>query len=236
MTAEEKILFEIINQFHDRFGKHAILRGGMVLRILGCERYTNDVDYVFVPYASKKDIEEDVLDALNALPNVSLEHSMNSKCLRVKVLRDKIAVQVEIKTAMDESIIVLSTKYLAEQMGLPPRILPVMDLSLALSDKMAAWNERRLPRDLYDVFFFMRMGIRPNPERLEKRLRKPQYSKLVKAPDHFQGTGLEAFYAFLRDRVNQLDEADFLQPLADILPEDELPGLLLRLRAEVAKL
>ncbi|MCC5848647.1 MAG: nucleotidyl transferase AbiEii/AbiGii toxin family protein [Verrucomicrobia bacterium] len=236
MTAEEKLLFEIINRLHDRFGKHAILRGGMVLRILGCERYTNDVDYVFVPYASKKDIVEDVLAALRTLSGVTLDHSMNSKCLRIKVFQAKTAVQVEIKTAMDESVIVLSTKYLAEQMGLPPRLLPVVDLSLALADKLAAWNERRLPRDLYDVFFFLRMGIRPDPARLEKRLLKPQYSKLVKDNDRFHGAVLEAFYSFLREKIMRLDEDDFLQSLADILPSDELPGLLLRLRAEVAKL
>lgn len=236
MTPEEQMLFEIINRFQERFGKHAILRGGMVLRILGCERFTNDVDYVFVPYASKKDILEDVLATLNAMPGISLEHSMNSKCLRIKIRRQNISVQVEIKTAMEETIMVLSTKYLAEQMGLPPRLLPVVDLSIALSDKLAAWNERRLPRDLYDVCFFLRMGIRPNPDRLEKRLRKPQYSRLVKPTDYFQGKELEEFYSFLRDTVHRLNEEDFLQPLADILPADEVPGLLIRLRAEVAKL
>jgi len=34
----------------------------------------------------------------------------------------------------------------------------------------------------------------------------------------------------------RLEEYDFLRSLADILPDDELPGLFLRLRAEVAKL
>ncbi len=236
MTAEEKLLFEIINRLHDRFGKNAILRGGMVLRILGCERYTNDVDYVFVPYASKKEILEDVLAALRTLPGVRLDHSMNSKCLRIKIFQAKTAVQVEIKTAMSESVIVLSTKHLAEQMGLPPRLLPVVDLSLALADKLAAWNERRLPRDLYDVFFFLRMGIRPDPVRLEKRLMKPQTSKLLKEADRFHGTDLEGFYSFLREKIMRIDESAFQRSLADILPNEELPGLLLRLRAEVAKL
>ncbi|MCC5844255.1 MAG: nucleotidyl transferase AbiEii/AbiGii toxin family protein [Verrucomicrobia bacterium] len=208
----------------------------MVLRILGCERYTNDVDYVFVPYTSKMDIVEDVLAALQAIPGIILNHSMNSKCLRIKVFQGKTAVQVEIKTAMAESVIVLSTKYLAEQMGLPPRLLPVVDLSLALADKLAAWNERRLPRDLYDVFFFLRMGIRPDSDRLEKRLLKPQYSKLVKDNDRFHGSDPQTFYPFLREKIMLLDENDFLTSLADILPNDELQGLFLRLRAEVAKL
>lgn len=160
MTNEEKLLFEIIDCFQKHFGKRAILRGGMVLRILGCERFTNDADYTFVPYKSKNEIVDDVLASLQTLPGVSLEHSMNSKCLRVKIRRDPVAVQVEIKVAKEETVMVLSNKRLADEMGMPARLLPVVDLSIALADKLAAWNERRLPRDLYDIHFFLRMGVR----------------------------------------------------------------------------
>jgi hypothetical protein len=55
MNEVEQLLVEVMDVIARRFDKRAVLRGGMVLRVLGCERMTNDVDYVFVPYASKKD-------------------------------------------------------------------------------------------------------------------------------------------------------------------------------------
>lgn len=236
MTEEEKLLFEIIDCFQEHFGKRAILRGGMVLRLLGCERFTNDADYTFVPHKSKKEVVDEVLKALKTLPGVSLQHSLNSKCLRIKLQRESIAVQVEIKVAEKETVMVVSNKPLADQMGLPARLLPVVDLSVALADKLAAWNERRLPRDLYDIHFFLRMGIRPNPDRLEKRLIKPQYSRLVKKDAYFTGRSIEEFYSFLREAVQRIPEDEIVGPLADSLPAEELAGLVWRIRAELAKL
>lgn len=56
MRNEDALLARVMDLFARRFDKHAVLRGGMALRILGCERLTNDVDYFFVPYRSKKQI------------------------------------------------------------------------------------------------------------------------------------------------------------------------------------
>ena len=51
----------------------------MVLRILGSPRFTNDLDYVFVPYASKKDIVAEVVECLKTLPGAKISHSLNSQ-------------------------------------------------------------------------------------------------------------------------------------------------------------
>jgi predicted nucleotidyltransferase component of viral defense system len=48
----------IINQLADKFGNHAILKGGMELRLFDCPRYTNDLDYIFIPFASKNEISK----------------------------------------------------------------------------------------------------------------------------------------------------------------------------------
>jgi hypothetical protein len=56
MEEQQRLLAEVLDLFARRFDKHAVLRGGMVLRIPGCEQLTNDLDYVFVPYRSKKDV------------------------------------------------------------------------------------------------------------------------------------------------------------------------------------
>ncbi len=47
---EQELLARVLDLITQKFDKKAILRGGMVLRILGSPRYTNDLDYLFVPY------------------------------------------------------------------------------------------------------------------------------------------------------------------------------------------
>lgn len=101
---------------------------------------------------------------------------------------------------------------------------------------MAAWNERRLIRDVYDIWFYLKMGIRPDMPILEKRLIKPSYSKLVRPRNHFGGSDGSDFYVFLNERVRQLTDAEIAESLSDYLPPSELPGLAMRFRAEIAKL
>ena len=65
-TVEELMLF-IINLFGEHFPQSAILKGGMALRLLDCPRFTNDLDYVFIPYKSKNDIVDDVCKLLDSV-------------------------------------------------------------------------------------------------------------------------------------------------------------------------
>jgi predicted nucleotidyltransferase component of viral defense system len=236
MNKQEALLTRIMDVLAERFNKHAVLRGGMVLRLLGCERLTNDLDYVFVPYHSKKDIVDDVVATLRKMEGVKVSHSLNSKCLRVVVSQEGVSAQIEIKTMMEVATQILSTKALASQYGFPVRLVPVMDYAVALANKMAAWNERRLLRDIYDIWFFLKMGVRPDADTLQSRLGDPAYSRLIKKSDHFQGRNVHDFYAFLNGTVQKLAEADVLKELSDYLPPSELPGLDMRIRAEIAKL
>lgn len=51
MVEKEKALIaRVLDLFAQHFANRAVLRGGMVLRILGSPRFKNDLDYVFVPY------------------------------------------------------------------------------------------------------------------------------------------------------------------------------------------
>lgn len=236
MNTQEALLTRIIDVFAERFNKHAVLRGGMVLRLLGCERLTNDLDYVFVPYNSKKDIVDDVVATLRKIEGVEVSHSLNSKCLRVVVSKEGVFAQIEIKTMMDVATQILSTKELASQYGFPVRLVPVMDYAVALANKMAAWNERRLIRDLYDIWFFLKMGVRPDVATLQGRLDAPSYSRLVKKEERFHSASVADFFAFLNGTVQKLTEQEISEALSDYLPPSELPGLNMRFRAEMAKL
>ncbi len=236
MNPTEALLVEVMDVIAERFNKHAVLRGGMVLRVLGCERMTNDLDYVFVPFASKKDIVDDLLLALRGIEDATVTYTLNSKCLRIVLTRQDVAVQIEVKTALDIPRSVVSNRELARLYGWPPRLVAVLDYPVALADKMAAWNERRLVRDVYDIWFYLRMGVWPDEKTLKKRLAKPDYSRLVSKADYFKGETAADFYAFLREVAIGLNDEDIEAELSDYLPPEEMAGLAMRFRAELAKL
>ncbi len=236
MMKQEEMLARVMDLFARKFDRRAVLRGGMGLRILGCERMTNDLDYVFIPYMSKKDIVGDIISALGELEGAKIGYSLNSKCLRVILDMDGTTIQIEAKVAMDVPVQVVSNKELALKFNLQPRLIPVVEYSVALANKLAAWNERRLIRDVYDIWFYLTMGLKPDIKTLEDRLKKPSYSKLVLKNDYFKGAGVGEFYDFLRMKIQDLTDKDIEDSLGDYLRKEDIAGLSLKFRAELAKL
>ena len=233
---EQALLAKVLDMFADRFDKHAVLRGGMVLRILGSSRLTNDLDYVFVPYKSRKDIVDDIIDCLKSIQGAELSYSLNSKCLRVVLSLDGTKVQIEAKVAMNVKTSTISTGQFSPQFNLPKRIIHIVDYSTALANKMAAWNERRLIRDIYDIWFFLQMNIKPDEAILAGRLKKPAYSRLINPDDYFSGNRCAEFYEFVRKKVSLLSDKDVEKELADYLEPEEIAGLLMHFRAALVKL
>lgn len=233
---EQQLLAQVLDLFAQKFDKRAILHGGMVLRVLGSQRYTNDLDYIFVPYKSKKDIVEDIVTCLHSIPGAGISYSINSKCLRVVLSVNKTTIQIEAKVAMDAQTTTTSTRLFSSQFNLPPRIIHVVDTRVALANKMAAWNERRLIRDIYDIWFLLQMNALPDKTTLTKRLTRPVYSALVKKKDYFPGQTCDEFYDFIRTEVAILSDKQIRNELADYLPPGETAGLSLLFRAALAKL
>jgi len=236
VVEQERLIARVLDLFAQRFPRRAVLRGGMVMRVLGSPRFTNDLDYLFFPYRSKKDIVEEVVSCLKRIEAASVSYSLNSKCLRVVVTVGDATVQVEAKVALSVRTAKASTRLVARAFGLPPRMVLVAEHSVSLANKLAAWNERRLMRDLYDVWFFLQMGVKPDEETLRERLRKPAYSRLVKPEKRFVGVSPADFYEFVREHVSRLTDADIADELADYLPADELPGLAMQLRSGFTRL
>lgn len=233
---EQRLLARVLDLFAQKFDRHAVLRGGMVLRILGSPRMTNDLDYVFVPYKSKKDLVTRLVSCLQAIEGAEISHSLNSKCLRIVLTVDETTIQVEAKAAMDVNTSTVSTRLFSTQFDLPQRVIHVVDYSVALADKMAAWNERRLIRDLYDIWFYLQMNVEPDRRVLEKRLRKPNYSTLVKQADYFTGRTPEEFFGFLRGNAAELSQEAVEQEMADYLRPEETAGFPALLRAALTRL
>ncbi len=233
---QQELMVKVMNLFAERFDKHAVLRGGMVLRVLGCDRLTNDLDYVFVPYKSKKDIVDAIITTLSEIDGAKIEHSLNSKCLRVILTVDDVSVQIESKVAIAVPTQVLSTKELSEEYNLPPRLISVLDYSAALAHKMAAWNERRLIRDVYDIWFYLRLGVAPDVEILRKRLEKCSYSKLVKREEYFEGDSVKEFHNFFFAYACRLTDRMIMDSLENYINRDDLAGISMKFRSEFMKL
>ena len=100
--SREHLLVFIMDRIAERLTIHAILKGGMALRLTNSPRSTNDLDYAFVPFKSKSDIVELVLDCLKDIPGITCKHQLNSKCLRVNIsTEDNIMVQVEANVMLE---------------------------------------------------------------------------------------------------------------------------------------
>ncbi|MCD4654731.1 nucleotidyl transferase AbiEii/AbiGii toxin family protein [bacterium] len=233
---EQELLARVLDIFAQKFDKKAVLRGGMVLRILGSPRLTNDLDYVFVPYKLKKDIITNIISCLELIKGAELDYSLNSKCLRFVLTVENTTIQIEATVAMKVDTSTVSTRLFSPQFNLPQRIIHVVDYPIALANKIAAWNERRLIRDLYDIWFFLQMYVEPDHATLEKRLRKPNYSRLIRPADHFTGRTCSEFYTFMRERVAMLSDETFDVELSDYLPSKEIVGLSAFIRSALVRL
>jgi len=231
----EALMVRLINLLADAFPSQAILRGGMVLRLLNCPRHTNDIDYVFVPYASKNDIAGPVLEALHKCKDFAVEHSMHSTCMRIIVSSGDMRVQIELNAALECRSQELSTAELARSHHLQGRIIRVMNLDSALSHKLAAWQERGLLRDLYDAYFLHEIiGVRPEPTVLKDRLGRLSYQRgKTKGPRSIKSG---EFAAILRVAAGHLTENSIRKELSALLDEVELPGLELKMRKAMMSL
>jgi predicted nucleotidyltransferase component of viral defense system len=234
-ATREGLFLWIMHRFAEEFEEHAVLKGGMALRLMDCPRQTVDIDYVFVPFRSKKEITDRVRRVLDEIDGADVDIRMHSKMLRAEVRVDAAAVLIEANVADDVPSIPMSTGAFAQSLGHPARVVRIMNPSAALSHKLAAWNERRLLRDLYDCFFLSeRVGAVPDDEVLNARLSRLE-SRLPALRGRRTMSRAE-LAAALRAAVASLSDGDFERALSGILPAEELPGLALRIRATVVKL
>ncbi len=225
----------IMHRFAEVFTDHAILKGGMALRLIDPPRSTTDIDYMFVPYVSKKDVREQIESVLLEIEDAELEVSLHSKIFRAEIRVDDASVQLEANVAMECSGIPMSTGGFARQLGQPARIVRIMSPDWALAHRLAAWNERRLLRDLYDCYFFVaRLGEMPAEDVLDSRLADVA-SSLPALARRRTMTRVE-LAAELRAEAADLSQGRLVAELGGVLPSEELAGLAPRMKAATAKI
>jgi len=109
----------------------------------------------------------------------------------------------------------------------------ITSYDVAMANKLAAWNERVLVRDLYDLYFYYAMvQAMPNLDVLEERLQKVASTPRNKNPRQMT---LEQLVSKLRNALTSLASEDMLE-LADYLPGAELQGLETKIRVQLLQL
>ena len=230
-NSTEALLSWIVDFFAQKFGNSAILKGGMSLRLMHSPRYTNDVDYIFIPFDSKKDAKTLVEEALSLVEGLKYNTTMNSKALRIIVDYAGQQAQIEINVEMECPSIPMSSSLLSTPYGYPARIIRVMEPGVAFAHKIAAWNERELMRDLYDVYQYESLfRTAPNMEILYKRLKSARSYKNVVAAKN-----IGALVEKMRKCAENLTESSFSE-LVPLLDAVELAGLSFRMRPSILAL
>ena len=227
----EALLAWIVDFFSTNFGNSAILKGGMALRLMHSPRYTNDVDYIFIPFDSKKDAKEIIEQAFSKVDGLQYEASMNSKALRILLTYGGQSAQIEVNVEKECPSIPMSSALLSTAHGRPSRILRIMEPSVSFAHKIAAWNERELMRDLYDIYQYESLfKVSPRMDILQTRLKKSRSYKNVSAAQDLKGLASKL------TRVAESLSDSSLTELRPLLSADELAGLPFRMRPAVISL
>lgn len=234
-ATREGLLLWVIHRFGEAFEQCFILKGGMSLRLLDSPRHTNDVDLVLAPFGSKREALPVVEGLLSELDGASVSMRIHSKMIRADVRLDGVGVQVEVAVAHDCDSVPMATAALAEPQGIPSQIVRIMAPDLALAHKLAAWNERRLLRDLFDAYFLQaRVGASPNLPVLRERL--ATFRSRLPALRRRRKMSLSEFLDALTHATDSLSDVALQEELAGLLSVDEFAGLELRMRAALNRL
>lgn len=236
ISNRDSLFLFLIHTISEEFRDHAILKGGMVLRLLGSKRETLDLDYTLIPYSSKNEVLGDIENLFSKIEGLRYEIKVHSKMIRVIVYANKINAQVEINVANSIKSDIISTASLkTSKSTLTPRIIKIMSLDIALSHKIAAWNERRLLRDLYDIYYLFEVqNILPDESTLKERLdnfssRLPTHKKIKKVTK-------EELFRDLKEQSDILNQKDIEKELEGILEDIELVGLAMRIKDSIHRL
>ncbi len=241
IQSDEALRIWIINYLSEKLGSHAILRGGMVLRVLGCPRYTNDLDYIFIPFKSKKEavpLLEKILKEVEGLSFQCQLHSTNARFdIIFKSAKGTYKTQLEISVAENCPSEALSTGDFSQEHQQLPHIVRVMRFDVALAHKLAAWNERRLLRDLYDAYFiFKNLNTLPHLQTLQNRLQKINYAKKEKSRSFLKKMSLNDFLNQVEEGLKNLTDNDLEKELRDSLTQNQMVGLSKKIRVSLNEL
>ena len=211
----------------DKPGKMVALRADM--DALPIKEANNDV-----PYKSKNDIKDNIYNELDKLFPGMVKFDVHSKCIRYHINYDNIKMQIEVNAELECDSTELSTVSLAKVNNQPGKIVRAMSYGQLLSHKLAAWNERELFRDLYDIYFLYDvLDEKPDIAVLKKRLKRIAPAK---GKTGTKSMTLDEFLSKLAMHITNFSPKDLSEELKDYLTRTELAGLDKKIKIAVKSL
>lgn len=232
--ATEKLLVEILNHLAERLKDRLVLKGGMLLRLLDSPRYTQDLDFVFLSKESRKILVKEITLALEDIPSLQVtRQDLNSRGIFLDVLNRESRTRATLEMSVIPSLHLppepVSTAKISGLYSLSGRVVRVMALPEAFSNKIAACLERAVGRDLYDLSLFEPMTafdgetLGDRLSRLEIDRAKPKKVTLTEAA------------ALLQKRLDDFSEKRLGAEVFPLVPPEHHSGLMLVIRASVSR-
>ncbi|MBF0199036.1 MAG: nucleotidyl transferase AbiEii/AbiGii toxin family protein [Planctomycetes bacterium] len=221
----DKALLRAIQAISEKFGPTAVLKGGMALRLQGIPRSTIDADFSFKPFKKKTPFTSDLVSLMNHICDETVKVASDSKKLQVVGMIEGTQILIEASAlAEDFDSEPLDTTEISNHYDLPPSIISIMPNSMAFSNKLGAWYDRRLSRDLYDIYvYYDILKIHPDYDILINRILKPNFTKLVKIKPKL--SSIDAFTDFIRDQCSTKGDLEIENELEGIIEERERRGI-----------
>ena len=220
----DKALLTAIHAIAERFGPSAVVKGGMALRLQGIPRSTMDVDFCFQPYRHKTPFTEELVLLMQDLCEGDLSVHSDSKKLRIAGRLEGADIVVEASPHEAFEPDTLPTHVLARAVNLQPCVVSIMPNPMAFAHKLGTWLDRRLSRDLYDIYvFYDVLRSAPDAKILLNRIRHPNYAHGVKPQPHLDT--IQAFLDFLRSECSKVGAAQIEEDLMGVVDERERAGI-----------
>ena len=162
------------------------------------------------------------LFVFNGDPMCFIHVVLNALDMHTKGEDVKIIVEGSASSSFEPTLI--STAPMAFRLNKQPTLISIMPNNMAFAHKCAAWLERRLVRDLYDIYvLYDKLNSTPDLEVLNERLKKLNYLKGVKPRPKLQNNS--EFLLFLKNQVSILDSYFIESQLHGLIDDRELNGI-----------
>ena len=233
MKELEPLLARLMNFLAEKYKNQLVLKGGMLLRLLDSRRETSDLDYSWIRTKKRNLFGKELKTSLESLSGIKVVNiKSNSKGVFLEVVDQDSGLRVKLEISVVDSFHrsprPMTTGALSHPHALTPQVVTTMDLSEALSHKIAASLERNLIRDLYDIMILGRLTsfdeetLRDRLSRLEIRRAKPRSVDPKEAA------------AMLRKKIDSATPEAIREELSSTLDEP-LEGMDLLLKAAASK-
>ncbi len=164
----------------------AIFKGGTALyKIYKIPRFSEDLD--FTPLEELESIEKKIEDIAKEL-NFKVSKKRFGSSLFIKLsFKGFLTGQNRIKLEFNQhfkSLYHHTQSYISDYVDIPPFTIEVMDKGEILAEKIHAIFNRFSARDLYDLFYLLRMTA-PNPELIQKKVPNYSYEKFKERVEQY---------------------------------------------------